>query len=114
MTAASEGAAPEGTAPAEPREPLEEPRRPGRFGWAPEDSFAPEVLLSGFAAFGIGQVIERNAQLARAREQLVDLAVTRERERMGRDVHDILGHSLTVIAVKTELAGRLLESVPAD
>ena len=83
-------------------------------GWTPNDGFVPQLLLGCFAAFGVGQVIERNAQLARAREELVDLAVTRERERVGRDVHDILGHSLTVITVKTELAGRLLESLPAD
>ncbi|MCU1613235.1 MAG: histidine kinase [Frankiales bacterium] len=82
-------------------------------GWTPQDGFVTSLLLACFAAYGISQVIERNAQLARAREQLVDLAVTRERERMGRDVHDILGHSLTVIAVKTELAGRLLEELPA-
>jgi two-component system, NarL family, sensor histidine kinase DesK len=81
-------------------------------GWTALGDFLPSLLLGCFAAFGIGQVIERNAQLARAREQLVDLAVTQERERLGRDVHDILGHSLTVITVKTELAGRLLESLP--
>src|SRR3954447_25818092 len=83
-------------------------------GWTPDDAFVPQLLLGCFAAFGIGQVIERNAQLARAREQLVDLAVTQERERMGRDVHDILGHSLTVITVKAELAGRLLETLSPD
>ena len=82
-------------------------------GWAPNDGAIPSLLLGCFAAYGISQVIERNGQLARAREQLVDLAVTRERERMGRDVHDILGHSLTVITVKTELAGRMLETLPA-
>ena len=49
------------------------------------------------------------SQLARAREQLVELAVTQERERMARDVHDILGHSLTVITVKAEPAGWLPE-----
>ena len=81
-------------------------------GWRQLGDFLPSLLLGCFAAFGIGQVIERNAQLARARAQLVDLAVTQERERVGRDVHDILGHSLTVITVKTELAGRLLESAP--
>lgn len=81
-------------------------------GWYPEDDFIPQLVLASFAAFGIGQVIERNAQLACAREQLVDLAVSRERERVARDVHDILGHSLTVITVKSELAGRLLEAVP--
>ena len=81
-------------------------------GWEPLGDFLPSLLLGCFAAFGISQVIERNAQLAQAREQLVDLAVTQERERMGRDVHDILGHSLTVITVKTELAGRMLETLP--
>jgi two-component system sensor histidine kinase DesK len=81
-------------------------------GWTPADGAVGSVLLASFAGYGVAQVIERNTQLARAREQLVDLAVTRERERVGRDVHDILGHSLTVITVKTELAGRLLESVP--
>lgn len=80
--------------------------------WDQLGDFLPSLLLGCFAAYGISQVIERNAQLARAREQLVDLAISQERERMGRDVHDILGHSLTVITVKTELAGRLLESAP--
>jgi two-component system, NarL family, sensor histidine kinase DesK len=83
-------------------------------GWTPSDGAIGSVLLASFAGYGVSQVLERNTQLARAREQLVDLAVSQERERMGRDVHDILGHSLTVITVKTELAGRLLESVPAD
>jgi two-component system sensor histidine kinase DesK len=81
-------------------------------GWTQLGDFLPSLLLGCFAAFGINQVIERNAQLARAREQLVDLAVSQERERVARDVHDILGHSLTVITVKAELAGRLLEDVP--
>jgi two-component system sensor histidine kinase DesK len=79
-------------------------------GWTALVDFLPSLLLGCFAAFGVSQVIERNAQLALAREQLVDLAVTQERERVARDVHDILGHSLTVITVKTELAGRLLEA----
>jgi two-component system sensor histidine kinase DesK len=83
-------------------------------GWANVDDFVPELLLACFAAFGVSQVLQRNIQLARAREELVDLAVTRERERLARDVHDILGHSLTVITVKTELAGRLLEAVGPD
>ena len=40
------------------------------------------------------------------------LAVISERDRFARDLHDILGHSLTVITVKAELAGRLLETSP--
>jgi two-component system sensor histidine kinase DesK len=81
-------------------------------GWTTSDSAVGSVLLASFAGYGVSQVLERNTQLARAREQLVDLAVTQERERVARDVHDILGHSLTVITVKTELAGRLLETLP--
>ena len=79
-------------------------------GWSPADSAVGSVLLASFAGYGVSQVLERNLQQARTREALVDLAVSQERERLARDVHDILGHSLTVITVKTELAGRLLEA----
>ncbi|REE03635.1 two-component system sensor histidine kinase DesK [Citricoccus muralis] len=41
-----------------------------------------------------------------------ELALSRQRERFGRDVHDVLGHSLTVITLKTELARRLVDSDP--
>jgi two-component system sensor histidine kinase DesK len=50
----------------------------------------------------------RNQQLSQARAELADMAVARERERFARDLHDLLGHSLSVIALKAELAGRLL------
>jgi two-component system sensor histidine kinase DesK len=79
-------------------------------GWTVSDEAVGSVLLASFAGYGVSQVLERNLQQARTREALVELAVSQERERMGRDVHDILGHSLTVITVKTELAGRLLEA----
>lgn len=44
-----------------------------------------------------------------ARRQRAELALVEERNRVARDVHDILGHSLTVITVKTELAQRLID-----
>jgi two-component system sensor histidine kinase DesK len=50
----------------------------------------------------------RNEQLSQARAELAQLAVAEERERFARDLHDLLGHSLSVIALKAELAGRLL------
>ncbi|MFE3290478.1 sensor histidine kinase [Rhodococcus sp. NPDC059234] len=74
-----------------------------------QDFLAFQLVVAAFAAWGIGQVIYRNMQLAAAREQLATMAVAEERLRLGRDVHDILGHSLTVITVKTELARRLLD-----
>lgn len=58
---------------------------------------------------GMRLLVHRDEQhLALASE----LALVREREDVARDVHDILGHSLTVIALKTELAQRLLDREP--
>jgi len=55
----------------------------------------------------------RNVELSAARAELARLAVAEERERFARDLHDLLGHSLSVIALKAELAGRLLAEGPA-
>lgn len=76
-------------------------------------AFTP-VLLSIFALVGgvalaLGLVIfDRNARLRTAEQRVATLAVAAERERIGRDLHDILGHSLTAIAVKAQLARRLV------
>lgn len=48
----------------------------------------------------------------RSERMQADLAVVSERERLARDVHDILGHTLTVVAVKAELAERLIDGDP--
>jgi two-component system sensor histidine kinase DesK len=56
----------------------------------------------------------RNTELLEARAELARLAVAEERERFARDLHDLLGHSLSVIALKAELAGRLLSSERTD
>jgi two-component system, NarL family, sensor histidine kinase DesK len=57
---------------------------------------------------------DRNEELSQARAELARLAVTEERERFARDLHDLLGHSLSVIALKAELAKRLLPDRAAD
>lgn len=67
-------------------------------------SFVPVVV---WAARQLGLRGERLAELAR--RQRAELAIVEERNRVARDVHDILGHSLTVITVKTELAQRLID-----
>jgi two-component system sensor histidine kinase DesK len=54
----------------------------------------------------------RNEELIEARAELARLAVAEERERFARDLHDLLGHTLSVIALKAELAGRLLPDQP--
>jgi two-component system sensor histidine kinase DesK len=51
--------------------------------------------------------------LAASREEARRLAVVAERERIARDLHDLLGHTLTVVAVKADLAARLLDAEPA-
>lgn len=54
----------------------------------------------------------RNQELIGARAEVARLAVADERERFTRDLHDLLGHTLSVIALKAELAGRLLPGAP--
>jgi two-component system, NarL family, sensor histidine kinase DesK len=52
------------------------------------------------------------AELRSAREELARMAVNEERLRFARDLHDLLGHSLSLITLKSELAGRLLPDEP--
>src|SRR5205823_11005194 len=68
--------------------------------------------LVGAAAVAGRLLIEANQQLSLAREQIARLAVGEERLRFARDLHDLIGHSLSVIALKSELAGRLMRSSP--
>jgi two-component system sensor histidine kinase DesK len=82
-------------------------------GWEPIDDLVISVFLASVAVYGFTQLVQRNRQLALAQDEVAVLAVERERERIARDMHDILGHSLTVIAVKSELAGKLFD-VDAD
>lgn len=79
-------------------------------GWQPDDGSTVAAVLGGIAVVAMLQGMERNRQLRRAQEEVAALAAVRERERITRDMHDVLGHSLTVISVKAELAGRLLAS----
>jgi two-component system, NarL family, sensor histidine kinase DesK len=60
------------------------------------------------------QVSLRDEKLRRAQEEVERLAAIAERERIARDLHDVLGHTLTLIVRKSELASRLAErDVPA-
>ncbi|KRF17459.1 hypothetical protein ASG90_08025 [Nocardioides sp. Soil797] len=78
-------------------------------GWSEDRSLLFGSLAATLAVWGIRGVIKRNADLVAAREENARLAVSQERNRFARDLHDILGHSLTVITVKAELAGRLVD-----
>ena len=69
-------------------------------------------LLTAFALRGMRYLITVNRELQEAREELARNAVAEERLRFARDLHDLLGHSLSLIALKSELARRLAEADP--
>ncbi len=54
----------------------------------------------------------RTAELRLGQDEVKRLARVNERERIGRDLHDLLGHTLSLIALKSELAGKLFEREP--
>jgi two-component system, NarL family, sensor histidine kinase DesK len=78
------------------------------------------ALLAAFAVPLLGGLFAYSAErrnvliyaLKETRAELARMAVAEERLRISRDLHDLLGHSLSVIALKSELAGRTLESDP--
>jgi two-component system, NarL family, sensor histidine kinase DesK len=71
-------------------------------------SIAAVTLSIGGMMLAFGRLISTNLELECARHELARVAVDHERLRFARDLHDLLGHSLSVIALKAELAGRLL------
>ena len=74
------------------------------------------VILLSMIAGGVGLIMgagiesgRLHRRLKNAEQRIATLAVAAERERIARDLHDILGHSLTAITVKAELAARLVD-----
>jgi two-component system sensor histidine kinase DesK len=70
------------------------------------------VLLIGFAMTGVRQLVRTTIELRQARATVAQLAANEERLRLARDLHDLLGHSLSLITLKSELAGRMLPAHP--
>jgi two-component system sensor histidine kinase DesK len=69
-------------------------------------------ITFGGSAVAFRHLTATVAQLRRAREELARAAVNEERLRFARDLHDLLGHSLSTIVLKSELAGRLVPRAP--
>jgi two-component system sensor histidine kinase DesK len=67
-----------------------------------------EWALAGFATLAITRLVIVYDQLAAARAEVGRLAAADERLRIARDLHDLIGHGLSLITLKAELAGRLL------
>ncbi|WP_230487198.1 sensor histidine kinase [Nocardioides anomalus] len=78
-------------------------------GWGSQVGTAFAIMAASVAVFGLRAVMTRNIDLVNAQIENARLAVDNERTRFARDLHDILGHSLTVITVKAELAQKLLD-----
>ncbi|MEV4749185.1 sensor histidine kinase [Streptosporangium sp. NPDC049248] len=79
----------------------------------------PGVLLGGVAFIGgawiAGRVVrERRAHAMRSAEQLADRAVTEERLRIARELHDVVAHSMSLIAVKAGIANHVAAARPEE
>ncbi len=70
------------------------------------------LIVVGIGNFFIAQQKRADAKLRLANEEIEQLAAVAERERIARDLHDVLGHTLSVIVLKAELARRLIERDP--
>ena len=84
----------------------------GRASWEAVPTGVAPFLLIGLGMIAVGRLLVTVRELRAAREEIARLAVAEERLRFARDLHDLLGHSLSLITLKTTLAGRLLPDVP--
>ncbi|WP_405017563.1 histidine kinase [Kitasatospora sp. NBC_00070] len=69
---------------------------------------AISTMLSGLVVYGLSRLAGLVVELHRAREKLARMAVAQERLRFARDLHDLLGYSLSAITLKSEVAIRLV------
>lgn len=74
---------------------------------------ALSTLVLGLVIFGLARLAQLVRYVYSRRSELAQLAVMKERERFARDLHDLLGYSLSAITLKAELARRLAGTSPA-
>ncbi|MDQ2902431.1 MAG: sensor histidine kinase [Chloroflexota bacterium] len=70
------------------------------------------IAVVGAVVISITRLVTTGQELRAAREEIARLAVMTERLRIARDLHDLLGHNLSLIALKSELARRLMAVAP--
>ncbi|MEU0885274.1 histidine kinase [Lentzea sp. NPDC005914] len=82
---------------------------PRAVGWSTDGSwyFAVAVVFTTLLVLAFSRTARANQELREARAEVARLASEAERNRIARDLHDLLGHSLTAITVKSALARRL-------
>jgi two-component system sensor histidine kinase DesK len=74
--------------------------------------FTPLILLTGVVSVMYNLYRRQDIKLFFAQEEVEEMAALAERERISRDLHDLLGHTLSVIALKSELASRIADEDP--
>ncbi|HEX4472612.1 MAG TPA: histidine kinase [Nocardioides sp.] len=70
------------------------------------------VLLAGLASSAFVALLDTVGELRRTRAELARVAVAEERERFSRDLHDLLGHTLSVMVVKAQAVRRIAAQDP--
>lgn len=83
--------------------------QPYPYFWLPAGFL---TLMVGAATINERQVARTNERLRLSQEEVTRLASIAERERIARDLHDVLGHTLSAITVKSQLAARLADRDP--
>ncbi len=68
------------------------------------------AIMTGFGTFSREAFYKRTQALLASQEEVRRLAGTAERERMARDLHDVVGRTLTLIALRADLAAKLMTS----
>jgi two-component system sensor histidine kinase DesK len=71
------------------------------------------TLVLGLVIFGLARLAQLVRYVSARRSELAELAVMKERIRFARDLHDLLGYSLSAITLKAELTRRLVGNNPA-
>jgi two-component system, NarL family, sensor histidine kinase DesK len=82
--------------------------RSGGHGFDTVENVLLFCVILGLSNFAFAREARTNSLLERANAEIERLAQEAERERIARDLHDLLGHTLTAITVKLDLARRLL------
>ncbi|MCQ4084275.1 histidine kinase [Streptomyces sp. RB6PN25] len=82
------------------------------FDWYTNSFYTVGAAISGLTVFGLTRLVDLISEVRRARAELARLAVAEERSRVARDLHDLLGYSLSAITLKGELVYRLVTSQP--
>jgi len=77
--------------------------------WQTLASVALPAVILGISAIYTAYTTMQQIRLRRSHEEILRLATLAERERIGRDLHDLLGHTLSVVALKSELARKLID-----